>query len=115
MMSSYTARTSAEASPYSMGVAVAFMLIPSCGQTGHLLDEFARADLAAIAPVIAQRPLMPLGGQGDAGIGGDRHQVAQVTRVTHGRVDTLIGQAACDDQRSGAEITQHVVDVGRDE
>src|ERR1700722_6973033 len=104
MMSSYTARTSAEASAYSMGV-VAFMFIPSCGQTRHLLCELARGDLTAIAPVITQRPLMPFSGQSNAGIGRHRHQVTQVTGVTHRGVDTLVGQAARDDQRPGAEIT----------
>jgi hypothetical protein len=71
--------------------------------------------LSAIAAIIAQRPLLPILRQGHAGIGGHRHEVAQVAGVAHRRIDALIGETADDDEISGAEIAQHVIDVGGDE
>src|SRR3984885_2476985 len=46
------------------------------GQARHLFNELARGDLAAVTPVVAQRPVVSLRGQGRAGVDRHSHQVA---------------------------------------
>src|SRR5579871_6947683 len=80
-----------------------------------LIDELLRRALAAITAVVPERPVVPVLRQRHTRIGRDRHEVAQVARVAHRRVDALVRETAGDDQVAHAQVAQHVIDVGRDE
>src|ERR1700721_302994 len=60
-------------------------------QRSYFLQQRVGGDLSAVASVVAQRPCVAFGSEGGAGVGGDRHQVAEIARVAHRRVNALVG------------------------
>ena len=58
---------------------------------------------------------MPLRGVSCTGIGDQRHQVAEITCITHRRTDALISEQPADDQKVNTEVAQNIVNVGRNE
>ena len=57
---------------------------------------------------------MAFGGAGRAGVGNERHEIAEVASVADSALDALLGHDPGDHQRAHTEIAQYKVDIGRD-
>ena len=73
---------------------------------GDLSEKCVCAVLAAIAADADQRLRVALGAVGGAGVGGERHQIAEIASVTHRAFDALVGHDPGDDQRAQRRKSQ---------